>query len=200
MPQRTVVQTTAMPLSQPPHPVYVTIPAPMQTRVQRFAPAANTRRNAPGLSLDRIPDHVVLDRGHGATPPALPETARSPIVLEGRYPQPRAERGAELQVERDEIERIRIARDLGTIGGASSARALLDGVRTGVLSPTIASDQLERGGFEAGIAVAAALRDPEPRVRSLATSLVHRSAPLEPARITSQELPPMPDPPTDPRT
>ena len=152
------------------------------------------------MSMDRIPDHVVFEHAHGSPATAShasPITMRSPIVLEGRYPQLGAALGAWMQVEPDEVERIRIARDLGTIGGAGSARALLDGVRTGVLSPTIASDQLERGGFEAGIAVAAALRDPEPRVRALATSLVGRSTPLEPARMTGQ-APPMPNPPPRP--
>lgn len=119
-----------------------------------------------------------------------------PVVLEGSYPQLGNALGAWLQDERDEIERIRIARDLGTIGDARSARALLDGVRTGVLSPTVAADNLQRGGFEAGIAIAAALRDPEPRVRALAASLVGRTTPLEPANVLTNTLRPMPEPPS----
>jgi hypothetical protein len=182
--------------------VHAAVPGPTFARVEhaapvtQAAPVANLGRVTP-MSLDQIPDHVVFDHAHGA--PATYATApRAPIVLEGRYPQLGAALGSWLQVEPDEVERIRIARDLGTIGGAGAARALLDGVRTGMLSPTIASDQLERGGFEAGIAVAAALRDPEPRVRALATSLVGRSTPLEPARMTVPGMPPMPNPPTDP--
>jgi hypothetical protein len=151
------------------------------------------------MSLDTIPGHVVLGGARLASAPA-PTAVRTPIVLEGRYPQLGAALGAWMQVEPDEVERIRIARDLGTVGGAGSARALLDGVRTGVLAPTIAADQLERGGFEAGVAVAAALQDPEPRVRALATSLVGRSQPLEPARLTGNPMPPMPNPPTSPPT
>ena len=127
------------------------------------------------------------------------DPARGQIVLEGSYPQLRNALGAWLQVEHDEIERIRIARDLGTLGDARSARALLDGVRSGVLSPTIAADNLQRGGFEAGIAVAAALRDPEPRVRALAASLVSRTTPLEPANALTTAMRPMPEPPRRPR-
>ena len=155
------------------------------------------------MSTDTIPSHVVFDRA--ATGPAVPThgyqvvaAPRAPIVLEGRYPQLGSALGAWLQTEPDEVERIRIARDLGSVGGAGSARALLDGVRTGVLAPTIAADQLERGGFEAGVTVAAALHDPEPRVRALATSLVGRTQPLEPARFAAPTQRPMPDPPDAP--
>lgn len=173
-----------------------------------LAPMPSMGHVAP-MSLDQIPGHVVFGDVHGApsTSPVqahlgsyapMQASPRAPIVLEGRYPQLGAALGTWLQVEPDEVERIRIARDLGTLGGAGSARALLDGVRTGVLSPTIASDQLERGGFEAGITVAAALRDPEPRVRALATSLVGRTTPLEPARMTQPHVPPMPNPPHPP--
>ncbi|MEO6867013.1 MAG: hypothetical protein ABI200_03240 [Gaiellales bacterium] len=129
-------------------------------------------------------------------PPHHPQPGAG-VVLEGHYPQLGRALGSWLQVERDELERGRIARDLGRLGSADAARALLDGVRTGVITPTIAADNLERGGFDAGIAVATALRDPEPRVRALATSLVGRRVPLTPASI---EPPPASPPPrSDPR-
>lgn len=83
-----------------------------------------------------------------------------------------------MQSEPDPIERVRIAQDLGTVGDADSARALLDGVRTGVITPTIAAANLERGSWAAGVAIAAALQDPAPRVRALASTLAGRAAPL----------------------
>lgn len=116
-----------------------------------------------------------------------PTPARHPVILEGRYPGLGGALGTWMQVEPDELERMRIAQDLGTLGDASSARALLDGVRSGVLSPTAAADYLQQGGFEAGIVVAAALQDPEPRVRAIANSLVGRTTPL--VRTTLQPPP-----------
>lgn len=112
------------------------------------------------------------------------------VVLTGRYPQLGAALGAWMQTEPDPVERGRIAHDLGSIGSADAARSLLDGIRTGVLSPTIAIDQLERGGFDAGIAVAAALADPSPEVRAVATSIVGRRAPLQHLPLSSMRTRP----------
>ncbi len=122
-----------------------------------------------------------------------------PIVLTGNYPRLGNALGAWLQSEQDPIERTRIARDLGTVGGADAARSLLDGVRSGAISPTVAADHLARGGFEAGIAVAAALRDPEPRVRALANAIVSRCTPVEPLELPSVVSRPMPQVPRPPR-
>ncbi|MCW2927355.1 MAG: hypothetical protein JWM86_1323 [Thermoleophilia bacterium] len=174
-----VVYGSPQPAPQPP-PIYL-IP-PVSMRVQQpqpmptmtYAPAPNAPHGYAPLGYDA-----------GGT--------RGPVVLEGHYPQLGQALGTWLQSEADPVERTRIARDLGGVGGADSARALLDGVRTGAITPTIAADNLERGGFEAGIAVAAALRDPEPRVRELASTLVGRCNPLEPAGFR-----PMPTPPPDP--
>ncbi|MCB0879303.1 MAG: hypothetical protein KDC46_10030 [Thermoleophilia bacterium] len=134
---------------------------------------------------------------------ALPTEARvlpnhaDALMLEGHYPRLASALGGWLQAEQDPVERTRIARDLGRLGSGDAARSLLDGVRTGVLSPTVAADQLLAGGFESGIAVAAALRDPDPRVRQLATSIVSRSNPVE-AIYPAPVQHPLPDPPRGP--
>jgi hypothetical protein len=158
--------------------------------------------------LQAAPPTVIVQlTGHEASThaiqPGAPAVHREPasgVVLEGRYPQLGAALGAWMQAERDPVERCRIAHDLGTIGSADAARSLLDGVRTGVLSPTIAVDNLERGGFDAGIAVAAALGDPSPDVRAVATSIVGRRAPLQASSLAraEHEPRPMPRPPRGP--
>jgi hypothetical protein len=146
----------------------------------------------------QVPTPVAAPHAPFAPPSA--DTA-GPVVLQGRYPQLGRALGAWLQTEPDPIERTRIARDLGSLGSGDAARSLLDGVRTGVLSPTVAADHLARGGFEAGIAVAAALRDPEPRVRALAGSIVARTTPVEAieAPRPARPMPPVPGPGADPR-
>jgi len=133
---------------------------------------------SPPLHAQPVPPYVVQQSQlqHHQLPPI---DVHPPLQLEGHYPRLAEALGTWMQTEPDAVERVRIARDLGAIGGADSARALLNGVRTGVLTPTIAADNLRRGGFEAGIAVTAALADPEPRVRELATSLVGRAVPLQ---------------------
>lgn len=179
-----------------PQPTYVIAPPPAPapqpvTYVVQAPPAYAPTPIAPP------PGHVPMSAPTHAASHAPagwdPGGTRGPLVLEGHYPQLGRALGSWLQVEQDPVERTRIARDLGGVGGADAARALLDGVRTGVITPTIAADNLERGGFEAGIAVAAALRDTEPRVRALASTLVGRCTPLE-----SAELRPMPVPPRGP--
>lgn len=145
----------AQPSVQPVALVYVPPPAPPP--IYLVAPSRATAQHRPDVAT---------------------ATQRDGVVLDGRYPGLGRVLGGWLQEEPDAVERIRIACDLGRVGGADSARALLDGVRTGVLSPTVAADNLTQGGFDAGIAVAGALQDPEPRVRALASNLVGRSTPM----------------------
>ncbi|MCW2923641.1 MAG: hypothetical protein JWM98_1045 [Thermoleophilia bacterium] len=186
--------------------------------ISRAATQAATQSapaQARGASVGQVPMALVQVAAaqHAAPPPGSPQYVthappdgaqpRTGVVLDGNYPGLGRVLGGWMQGEPDAIERVRIAQDLGRLGGADSARALLDGVRTGVINPTVAADNLARGGFEAGIAVAAALRDPEPRVRSLATTLVGRCTPLErTAPLLSAGSPfrqrPMPEPPTPP--
>lgn len=168
-----------MPRRAPTQPPLVVVPAPQQAPSPVFVLPAPVFHPVPAPAA-----------APAAAPAVHADTGRGGVVLQGRYPQLGRALGGWLQAERDEVERVRIAHDLGSVGGADAARALLDGVRTGALTPTVAADNLERGGFEAGIAVAAALRDPEPRVRALASTLVGRSTPLERMPLPSPPEPP----------
>lgn len=106
----------------------------------------------------------------GAVAPASrPHQAAQPGVhLQRPWPGVAEALGHHLRVERDPIDRMRVAMDLGGLGGARPASLLLDAVRDGTISPAAGAEAISRTGFEGGVIAGAAMAEPDPRVRSLA--------------------------------
>lgn len=127
-------------------------------------PATMTVMSVPTVTMHPA-GSLVVQAPTGAT--------RSGTYLVGTYPGLSTVLGTWLHAEPDPVERVRIAHDLGTVGDAPAARALLEGVGAGVVTPTIAADQLQRCGFEAGVLVGAcaASHGLPPRVQALAEHL-----------------------------
>lgn len=164
---------TVQPPAAAPHPVVL---VPPSTTPAWHAPPGMAYVDQGGSGDPLTPDVATVPVAAGVG--AGTGTPDRPIVLTGRYPRLGASLAAWLRVEADPVERVRIATDLGSLGTVDAAHGLLDAVRARVLSPTVAADQLERGGFDAGIVVAGAMSDPDPRVRELAASIVSRRVPV----------------------
>lgn len=153
-----------------------------------LAPTSTALSRTVAPAAPSMPTHLVM-----APPPPptiivqLPPQPQLPIVghappyaegttLTGNYPGLSRVIGDWMLDESDPIERVRMANDLGTLGDGDAARALLDGVRVGRISPTVAADQLERGGFAAGAIVAsAAASERDERVGPFARHVLARA-------------------------
>lgn len=107
----------------------------------------------------------------GWMPPAPPVQSappHAPIRLQRPWPGVADALGQHLRVEADPVERMRVAIDLGGMGGARPARLLLDAVRDGSISPAAGAEAISRTGFDGGVIAGMALAEADPRVRSLA--------------------------------
>lgn len=82
--------------------------------------------------------------------------------------------GAQMRIEQDPTDRVRMAVDLGGLGGAVAARELVAAVREGVISPSVGAHAIARAGFDAGVTVGRLGQDADPRVRTMAALVEQR--------------------------
>lgn len=124
--------------------------------VVRMAPAPNVRV---GWILPSPQQHPVAQRASSFH--------EAPLTIQRPWPGVVDALGHHMRSERDPVDRVGAAQDLGAMGGARPARMLVDAVRDGVISPAAGAQAIIRTGFDGGVMTGIALAETDPRVRTM---------------------------------